>query len=180
MGTDLKRNFFARSAEKVAEDLIGKILVRKFNGKVLRGKIIETEAYFGEEDPASWARHGKRKDNYNMWEKAGTVLVKNVHKYMMLNFVTGREGKAEAVLIRALLPINSFERCSGPGLLTKSFFIEKSFNGKNIFELQELFIEDPHVKPKVQRGFRIGVKNDLKVPFRFYIKGYERSGLKNE
>ncbi len=165
MAKKLNQCFFNQNAEIVARELLGKILVRKMGRKELRGKIIETEAYFDEKDPASWARFGKRKDNFLMWEQGGKILVKNVHKYCMLNFVTGYKGKAEAVLIRKLEPLNFCARCGGPGLLTKSLEIDKCFNGKEL--CSELWVEEGE-KGEVKEGFRIGVKNDLKIPLRFF------------
>jgi DNA-3-methyladenine glycosylase len=167
--TRISKDFFNRSAEVVAMDLLGKVLVRKIEGKVLKSKILETEAYFSEDDPASWARLGKRKDNVFMWSSGGTILIKNVHKYKMLNFSTGKEGKAEAVLVRAVEPLNFFARGHGPGLLTEALKIDKSFNGKSIFEIENFFIEMPEFKNKIlfERTPRIGVKNDLDIPLRF-------------
>jgi len=59
MGRKIGLRFFERDARIVAKDLLGKIIVRKFRKKFLKGKIVETEAYFGKSDPASWARYGK-------------------------------------------------------------------------------------------------------------------------
>jgi len=59
----LKNEFFRRNPKIVAIELLGKILVRKIENKTLEGMIVETEAYFGEDDPASRAYHGKK--NYN-------------------------------------------------------------------------------------------------------------------
>ncbi len=168
---ELIRNFFNKDASKVAKCLLGGVLVRKIGGEILEARIVETEAYYGEDDPASWARFGKRKSNGAMWEAAGTILVKNVHKHNMLNFVTGEKGNPQAVLIRAVEPINFEARCNGPGLLSQALKITKELNGKNLFELEDFFIK-PGKRPKeIVESFRIGVKKDLKVPLRFYIKG---------
>ena len=171
MGTKLRRGFFSRDAGLVAKELVGKIIVRTIRGKILRGRIVETEAYFSESDPASWARLGKRKSNIHMWGEPGAILIKNVHMHLMLNFVTGKKGKAQAVLIRALEPLNFEGNSSGPGLLTNSLLINKSFNGKSICELENFFIEDSPRNFEICRSLRFGVKNDLKEPFRFYMKG---------
>ena len=172
MDKKISKNFFNKSSDKVAKELLGKIIVRKVKGRALKARIVETEAYFNEKDPASWARFGKRKDNSVMWDKAGTILIKNVHKHFMLNFVTGRKGKPEAVLIRALEPLNFKERCNGPGLLTQALFVDKGFNGKSIFELRDFYINDSKQlnKSEIKSSFRIGVKKDLRRKLRFYIK----------
>lgn len=169
----LKRKAFSSRADLVARNLLGKILVRKIGKKLLKARIIEVEAYFGENDPASWARFGKRKDNFVMWEQPGKILIKNVHMHNMLNFSTGAKGKAEAVLIRGLKPLNFDERCSGPGLLTKCLKINKKFNGKDIIGNKEIYIEHSKDKFKINRSFRIGVKKDLAKKYRFFINQNE-------
>jgi len=171
MEKKLKKIFFERPVEVVAKDLVGKILVRIAGRKVFKGKIVETEAYFGEKDPSSWARFGKRKDNFHMWGKGGTILIKNVHKHLMLNFVTGKEGKAQAVLIRAIEPLNFNGNSSGPGRLTKTFLIDRKLNGERIYETPDFFVMDSGKEFNIGKSFRIGVKKDLKRKMRFFIKG---------
>ncbi len=171
MAKRITESFFWESPDTVAKRLLGKMIVRKLNGRIFKARIVEAEAYFGEEDPASWARFGKRKDNFAMWLQGGTILVKNVHKHLMLNFVTGSLGKAEAVLIRALEPINFQCRCSGPGLLTKVLDIRKEFNGVKLSKIKSLWVEDTGEKFRIKRSQRVGVRKDLNVPLRFYIDG---------
>ncbi len=168
----LQKNFFNRNPEIVAKELLGKVLIRKINNKKFRANIVETEAYFGEDDPASWARFGRRRDNFVMWGSPGTILIKNVHKYHMLNFVTEKKDHASAVLIRALKPLNFNLKCTGPGLLTQSLEISKEFNNKSLFESKNLFLEEGEKinKKDILSSFRIGVKNDLPKKLRFYIK----------
>ena len=168
----IDRNFFSKPADKVAKDLLGKILCRKINKEIFRAKIIETEAYFGEKDPASWARYGKKKSNILMWDSPGKILIKNVHKYKMLNFITGKKDEASAVLIRALEPLNFEAKCPGPGLITECLQINKEFNGEEIIKNKKIWIEESEKKEKLEifRDFRVGVKNDLKEKLRFYIK----------
>src|SRR3989344_8901170 len=168
---NLIESFFSRPADKVAKDLLGKILIRKISNKIFRAKIIETEAYFDEKDPASWARYGKRKSNILMWDEPGKILIKNVHKYKMLNFVAGKKGEASAVLIRALESLNFNDRCNGPGLLTSCLKIDKTFNGQGIIKNKKIWIEENNEtkKFKIFKEHRIGVKKDLNEKFRFYI-----------
>ena len=138
----------------------------RVNGKKV--KIVETEAYYGEEDPASRAcKNGDLKETMKM--EAGTLLVYGIHNNWLLNFVTGREGKAEAVLLRAGEPINFSANCSGPGLLTRALGIEKSFHKSNIFDDARIGIENGE-KVEIVRSKRIGVARDLKKPLRFYVK----------
>ncbi len=171
MNLKIDKKFFERRADVVAKELLGKILVRKINGKEFRGKIVETEAYFGEDDPASRASRGKNKISEMMWEGAGRILVYNVHMYKMLNFVTDKKGIPSAVLIRAIEPLNFDLRCCGPGLLTSALKIDKLIHGKNIFDLEDLNLENSEEDFEVVESFRIGVTKDLEKPMRFYIKG---------
>ncbi len=173
MPKSLNSNFFSRPADVVAAELLGKVLCRKLDGKILRARIVETEAYFGEDDPASRASKGENKVSKMMREKAGKILIYNVHRFKMLNFVTGSEGEPSAVLIRAIEPLNFKARTAGPGLLTSALKIDDSFHGKHQHIDNLLWVEDEENKEnlKVERSFRIGVREDLNIPLRFYIKG---------
>ncbi|MBI5803505.1 DNA-3-methyladenine glycosylase [Candidatus Pacearchaeota archaeon] len=166
----LGREFFSKDARYVAKELLGKILVRKLNGRILMAKIVETEAYLDENDPGSRARQNGdlRK---TMLMPAGTILVYGVHNNWLVNFVTNKEGKAEAVLLRALEPLNFDSNCSGPGLLTKSLGITKHFHKENIFEQNDLWLEyNKKERFEIVNAFRIGLSKDLPEKLRFYIK----------
>ncbi len=164
----LNKKFFLRSPDIVAKELLGKIM--QVNGK--KAKIVETEAYFGPEDPASRARqNGDLKKTMEM--DAGTILVYGVHNSWLINFVTEEFGKASAVLIRAVEPLNFNGNGNGPGILTKNLGIDKSFHKKQLIDdngyldLSEGEDEDF----EIIRSHRIGVSEDLKELMRFYIKG---------
>lgn len=151
----LKRKFYTRDALEVAPDLLSKTLVRKFsNNKVVKYKIIETEAYRGEEDKASHASKGKTPRTKVMYEKGGFVYVYLVYgMYWMLNVVTGSSGRPEAVLIRSL------EGFSGPGKVGKILKLDKSFYGEDLSESKRIWVER---SPKtgefaVRRAKRVGV-----------------------
>jgi DNA-3-methyladenine glycosylase len=169
---ELDENFFNRDAEIVARELLGKVLIREINGKSFRAKIVETEAYYDEKDPASRARQNGNLKKV-MESEAGTILVYGVHNNWLINFIVNKKGKAEAVLLRALEPLNFKERCNGPGLLTRALKINKDFHEKNVITDLKLRIEENNIKEKIeiQESKRIGVKKDLKKPMRFYIKG---------
>ncbi|MEM4182153.1 MAG: DNA-3-methyladenine glycosylase [Candidatus Pacearchaeota archaeon] len=158
-----------KEAKSSAKFLLGKIICRKIGNKVLRAKIVETEAYFDDKDPASRAcQNGDLKKTMEM--KAGTILVYGVHNNWLLNIVTGEEGRAEAVLIRAVEPLNFEGKTNGPGLLTKALKIDKKFHKKNIFECDDFWIENCDERFEICDSFRIGVKKDLQEKLRFYIK----------
>ena len=167
----LDKNFFEKKAEIVARNLLGKLLIRKIGGKKLIGKIVETEAYYDEKDPASRAcSNGDLKETMKM--DGGTILVYGVHNNWLINFVTGKKGKAEAVLLRAIEPLNFKAKTSGPGLLTKALSIDKRFHKKNVCNCRELYLEDSFENPvKIVSSKRVGVKKDLNKNLRFYIFG---------
>ena len=166
--------FFSENAKIVAQELLGKILVRRIKNNLLKSKIVETEAYFGSEDPASRAcQNGNLRET--MCGEPGTILVYGVHNNWLINFVTSKKGNAEAVLIRAIEPLNFNLKCSGPGLLTKALKINKSLHSKSIFNSKELWIEEDQTISEskdfeIVKSFRIGVKKDLQEKLRFYIK----------
>lgn len=170
----LKESFFNRKAEIVAKELLGKILIRNMNGSELKSKIVETEAYYGTRDPAS--RAFKKTEMANpMFSKPGTFFVYNVHKYWMFNIVTEKEGKAGAVLIRALEPLNFKANLSGPGRLTQILNINRDFNKKHMTETEEIYFlnADSGKNVKIASSHRIGVSRDLKKKLRFFIEKNE-------
>ncbi|MEK6953223.1 MAG: DNA-3-methyladenine glycosylase [Nanoarchaeota archaeon] len=163
----LYKNFFSRDAEVVAKELLGKMLIRKLNGKEMKAKIVETEAYYDEKDPASRAcKNGDLRET--MKKKGGTILIYGVHNNWMFNCVTGEDGKAEAVLLRALEPLNFSLRCSGPGLLTRALKIDKKLHKRNIFS-NELYVYNNKENFEIGSSKRIGVKKDLNRNLRFFI-----------
>jgi len=158
----MNKSFFTRDAGIVAKELLGKILM--VGGK--KAKIVETEAYFDEKDPASRAcQNGDLKKTMEM--EAGRILVYGVHNSWLINIVTGKKGEAGAVLIRAVEPLNFNGDCKGPGKLTKCLNIDKRFHKKLIGE--EVCLDDGFCE-EIEESFRIGVKKDLDKKMRFYIK----------
>ncbi|MEN9626514.1 MAG: hypothetical protein RL557_842 [archaeon] len=176
LGSELMNNLslnhlFNQPADIVAQELLGSVIVRKINGKERRAVIVETEAYFDETDPASRACfNGDLRATMCMG--AGTLLVYGVHNNWLVNIVTGEKGRAEAVLIRAVEPLNFNERCNGPGLLTRALNIGKRFHKQIIFGNEELsLVRFPQRTFEITKSFRIGVRRDLPKKLRFYIKG---------
>lgn len=165
----LNKQFFKKRSDIVAQNLLGKILCRKINNKVLKAKITETEAYFGNKDPASRAFKGKNKISETMYQEAGKILIYNVHKYKMFNIVTGKKHIPEAILIRSIEPLNFKAKTTGPGLLTLALKIDNKLHKQNIFQ-KEIFIQNSGEKPGIQKSHRIGVNKDLKKKLRFFIK----------
>ena len=191
-GKKLKPAFFKRPTFNVAEGLLGKYLVVKRGGKILVGKIVETEAYIGEDDLACHASKGRTNRSETLYQKAGTIYVYMIYgMYHCLNIVTEREYFPSAVLIRAVEPVEGTEvmkklrktdalrnLASGPGKLCMALGINKKMNGRSIFG-DEIYIEDRGekiAKKNIARAKRIGVDYAgvcAHYPWRFYIKDNE-------
>lgn len=166
----LDKTFLERSALKVAEDLLGKFLVKREKGKEKAYMIVEVEAYDGFEDKASHAYRGKTARNEIMFGEAGYWYVYLVYgMYNMLNIVTGKYDYPAAVLIRSIEEIN------GPGKLTKALKIDRRFNKKKADKKTGLWIEDRGIKikkNKIKRTPRIGVHyagEYAKKPYRYLL-----------
>lgn len=181
----LSREFYERDPEAVAKDLLGKRLVRRLGDEVLEGVIVETEAYYGPEDPASRAHRGLKPHNRLMFGEPGRLFIYNVHNNWMLNIVAHAPRDVGAVLIRALEPKKGIETMkrnrpvneitkltSGPGRLTKALMIDKSLNGVPVTsERSEVYVLDDGSDFEIGKSHRIGVKADLERELRFFIKG---------
>ena len=177
-------DFYERDPAEVARDLLGKILMRKIGNIVLKGKIVETEAYYGEDDPASRAYKGKKKFNELMFKDSGRTFIYMVHGNWLLNIVAHPRNSVGAVLIRAIEPLEGIEimmnnrgikdiysLTNGPGKLTKALVITNKLNGVDVTDSgSELQILQAKFEDfKIESSHRIGVKKDLPIKLRFYI-----------
>lgn len=181
------RKFYLRDTVTVSRDLLGKLIIRKTKSENLIAKITETEAYKGEDDPASHSHVKMTNRNRIMFDEGGKVYVYFIYgNYNCFNIVTERKGTGSAVLIRAAEPVegtetmktfrgkikNIYELTNGPGKLCKALNIDKTFYGKDITEAGEIFVSYPLKK----EGFdivstkRIGISKGGDLPFRFFIK----------
>ena len=121
----LTQESFDRPTLKVAEELLGKYLVRKYRGREIAAMITEVEAYDGPNDLASHASHGRTERTKIMFGPPGRWYVYFTYgMHWMLNIVTGPEEYPAAILIRAVEEVN------GPARTTKFFKVDKQFNGK--------------------------------------------------
>src|SRR6516162_1900175 len=127
----LNRAFYQRPAIELAPDLIGKILVRRRRRRILRARIVETEAYVGTHDLACHASKGRTRRTEVMFGPGGFAYVYLIYgMYPMFNIVASVEGDAQAVLIRAGEPLDHWEAdLSGPGKLTRAMRITCADNG---------------------------------------------------
>jgi DNA-3-methyladenine glycosylase len=181
----LPLGFYARRPDIVARELLGKTLVRKIGGEDLEGVVVETEAYFGLEDPASRAYRGMKEYNHVMWGEPGRLFVYNVHKYWMLNVVAHESDGVGGVLFRAIEPKKGIEKMtknrpvsslraltSGPGRLSVALGITRELNGLPVTDPSGpvIVLDAPQVEDFCV-SHRIGVAEDLPEKLRFYVRG---------
>ncbi len=187
--TRLSREFYLQDTLTVARDLLGKSLTFVREGIRLSGMIVETEAYLGEIDLACHSSKGRTRRTEVMYGEAGhayVYLIYGIHE--LFNVVTRPKGHPEAVLIRALEPLESLEvmksnyppkntgqkLCNGPGKLTKALGITRKYNGHDLLN-DPLWIE-PYktIRPEeIVASKRIGLKCAKEwqdKDYRFHIK----------
>jgi len=147
----LPRSFYERDPAVVARELLGKVLIRRLASQVLSGKIVETEAYYGENDPASKAYKGRKTFNEPMFREVGRTFIYMVHGNWLLNIVAHPKGEVGAVLIRALEPLQGIDAMkknrgtadlkgltNGPGRLARALAITKELNGVDVTDEKAL------------------------------------------
>lgn len=176
----LKREFYLQDTTEVAKQLIGKTLVHRVRGTLIKGRIVETEAYLGFVDKAAHSYGGRRtKRTETMFGSGGYSYVYLIYgMYYCFNVVTKEEGIPEAVLIRAVEPLeeslddmsllrhgkvwselSKMQRknlTNGPGKLAISFGIDRSTNGLDLTG-DEIYIEEGQMEGEIVRSKRIGI-----------------------
>lgn len=195
----LPREFFDRPTLQVARDLLGQVLVRLLNGGRLSGRIVEVEAYIGEDDLASHARFGRTERNAAMYGPPGHAYVYQIYGvHHCLNIVTEREGFPAAVLVRALEPLEGLEMMrarrgsvpdplltGGPARLCQALAIDRTLDKADLCAPDAvLFVEagPPIPDERVATSPRVGVQGDRRartVPWRFYVQGHPCVSGKN-
>ena len=185
------RAFFHLHTPTLARALLGAVLARRLpSGELLRGCIVETEAYDGPEDTACHASKGRTSRTEVMFGEGGHAYVYLIYgMYDMLNITAGVEGFPAAVLIRALEPLegidamlslrggNRAQLTNGPGRLCRALDIDRSLNGVDLLTDERLWIEPGIEVPDEAVGIspRIGI--DYAAPdhrdalWRYYVKG---------
>ena len=166
-GDKISRDFYVRDVLEVAPLLLGKDIVLRLDDETfIRRQITEVEAYRGEEDKACHASKGKTRRTSVMFEEGGLLYVYLIYgMYWMMNRT---KDNPQAALIRGIADISS------PGRLTKSFFIDGTFNGEDLTTSNRIWIEDKGLKPVFKTSPRIGIDyaGDYwkSVPWRYYIE----------
>jgi DNA-3-methyladenine glycosylase len=184
----LTRGFYGRDTSKVARELLGRALIKLCGSEMVGGIIVETEAYYGHDDPASHAYGGRTRRSRIMFGKPGTAYVYLCYgMYYLLNVVTEEEGKPGAVLIRGLKPIwgmdimkkrrkisGNINPTDGPGKLTIALGINIKDNGADIVSVENgLCIFDDQEKRddfKIAVTERIGINKGKERLLRFLVK----------
>jgi len=189
----LARSFFARAPRRVARELLGKILVRDSGKLRLTARIVEVEAYLGENDPAAHAAVGNTARNSVLFGPPGYAYVYFIYgNHYCLNVSCEREGKAGSVLFRALEPLQGIKEMararnialqgsgdlrrltSGPGRLAEAFGITRARdNGVDLTSpASSLWIgDDGYRATSIQITPRVGISKAADQPLRFFLAG---------
>jgi DNA-3-methyladenine glycosylase len=189
----LKEEFFDRDPRRVARALLGKLLVRTTPGAVLAGRIVETEAYLGKDDPAAHSFIGQTRRNAVMFGPPGRAYVYFIYgSHYCLNVSCQPPGVAGAVLFRALEPVVGIEQMasargillnektdlrkisSGPGRMAQALGVTRARdNEKNFVSAKsDLRIgDDGYRAGRVIATTRIGITKAAEMPLRYLIAG---------
>lgn len=189
------RSFYERDdVVQISKDLIGKVLCTHFDGILTSGMIVETEAYNGRTDAACHAypdvRTSRTETLYGPPGFAYVYLCYGIHH--LFNVVTNQEGAADAILIRAIEPIDGVEEMiqrrgreklnpiitNGPGKLSQALGITTALNETDLLK-DKIWVEERgfnFTSNEIKASERIGVDyagEDARLPWRFTLKGSE-------
>jgi DNA-3-methyladenine glycosylase len=188
----LTRSFFDAPPEQVAPALLGKVLVRRVTGKKLAGRIVETEAYLGEHDPAAHAASGRTARNAVLYGPPGHAYVYSIYGlHYCVNVSCLSEGVPGCVLLRALEPLegiaemrrnrglaaaaNDHRIASGPGKLCQALGITRAAdNGVDLTSADSALsiYDDGFRGGEIQVSPRIGIRKAADLPLRFFFAGH--------
>ena len=193
MGKKLPREFYNRDAHVVAEELLGKVVVRKTVDGVVKGRIVEVEVYKGTEDSMDHACHAFPMKCTNrteiMFGEAGHAYIYLIYgMYCCINIVCNEKEVPECVLIRALEPVDGVELmqkrrkqekmtalCSGPGKLCQALSLTREDNGMDLCG-EVLYVEEAedYEAFEVTISKRINIdyaKEAVEFLWRYTVKG---------
>jgi len=183
----IDKEIFKFDTAEVARKLLGHFLCRETGEGLISGMIVETEAYLSENDSACHASRGQTKGNAVMFGPPGRAYIYFIYgNYHCFNVVTAPAGKGEAVLIRAVEPVeglnymykNRKSNCdlknltNGPGKICQAFAIDRSLNGHDLQQKPLYLMESkrPVKKPLIDCTPRIGISSAKDKYLRFIIK----------
>jgi DNA-3-methyladenine glycosylase len=180
----LPRSFYVRPTLTVARELLGQVLWHRTPEGIAAGRIVEVEAYLGEDDPASHAFRGPRGRAEVMFREGGVAYVYfSYGVHWCANVVTGPAGTGGAVLMRALAPVrgialmrrrrgreNLTDLASGPGKLAQALGIGAEQNGADLIA-SPLGVFEGAAPAEVGVSPRIGITKAADWPLRFFVPG---------
>ena len=178
----LDRAFYERPTVDVARALLGCVLVTRTGGGEARGRIVETEAYLGPDDPASHAATRRSGGAAVMWGPAGIAYIyRSYGIHAMFNAVCEQEGVPGAVLVRALEPVIGMDLmrkrrggaedrllCSGPGRLCAAMGIGLEDHGLDLVSGNRIWIEQGRPGQSIVASARIGITRGTEALWRFF------------
>lgn len=192
-GRVLGPEFFARPSERVAPELIGKIL---WVAGVGGGRLTEVEAYLPHDDPACHAYRGRTRRNAAMFGPPGHIYVYLSYGiHILLNLVCDREGVGSAVLVRSFEPLGDVEVLSrnrgwtaeavlgpsreklvrelsvGPGRVGRALRLHLGLNGLPLGPRSGIYVIDDGCRPRVAATSRVGISRGNHLPLRYYMVG---------
>lgn len=176
------KSFLDRSAVEVAPLLLGAVLEREIDGRTVRVRIVETEAY-DETDAASHSYKGKTPRTEIMFGEPGYLYVYFTYgMHYCCNIVTGKKGSGSAVLIRAVEPLDGqdlmeerrrrsgIDITNGPAKLCQALAIDKKLNGHDLSQAPLKLIIKEALDPRlITQTTRIGISQAKELKWRFYI-----------
>ncbi len=188
----LPRSFFDAAPEEVARRLLGKILLHHSGAMLLAGRIVETEAYLGEHDPAAHAASGRTARNAVIYGPPGHAYVYNIYGlHRCINVSCLPSDVPGCVLIRALEPLEGIgqmrrnrgldsnapiaQLASGPGKLCQALGITRAAdNGRDLVDGESLLglYDDGFRCEEIAVTPRIGIRKAAELPLRFFLAGH--------
>ena len=193
----INKDFYQRGAVDIAKDILGDYLIREVNGIKIKSMIVETESYVGAIDKACHAYNYKRTERTKpLYEEGGIAYVYFIYGlYYCFNIVTNRYNEPEAVLIRAIEPLDNFDYIAnnrykksyedltraqkinltnGPSKLCSALEITKKDNYKKLYLEGDLYLEhNPNKNFEIIESKRVGIDYAEEAKdflWRFYIK----------
>jgi DNA-3-methyladenine glycosylase len=165
-------DLLAHPPVEAARLLLGTVIVRRQGRDVRAARIVETEAYLGQDDPAAHAFRGRTTRTAPLWERPGTIYVYFIYgMHYCLNFKVEREGTAGSVLIRAAEPVAGLDAGAGtgPGRLCRALAIDTSLSGHHLFDLgRALYLREGRAPERIGASTRVGIRQAADWPLRFF------------
>ena len=184
-GAPLPPGFYNRATEVVARELLGAVLERRTPDGIASGRIVETEAYLGPDDPACHAAAGLTKRNQALFGPPGTAYVYFIYgMHWCMNAVTRERGHGSAVLIRALEPLDGAalmrerrgavgprELTNGPAKLCDALAIDGTLDATRLDRGPLRILTGESVaRQAVGVSARVGITLAADWPLRFYVR----------